>query len=75
MSVSDGFFACGFFVDVGEWEVYFDEFFAVFWHGVEGFVVVNRYRIIDYFWGLGWLFCLVSPASPVAAVDCGSSPQ
>ena len=53
MSVSDGFFACGFFVYVCEREVYFDEFFAVFRHGVVGFVVVNRYRIIDYFWGLG----------------------
>ena len=34
MSVSDGFFACGFSVYVSEREVYFDEFFAVFGHGV-----------------------------------------
>ena len=59
MSVSDGFLACGFFVYVCEWEVYFDEFFAVFGHGVRWFVVVNRYRIIDYFWRVCWLGCIV----------------
>ena len=53
MSVSDGFFACGFFVYVSEREVYFDEFLAVIWHVVRWFVVVNRYRIIDYFWCWG----------------------
>ena len=44
--MSDGFFACGMCVYVFEWQIYFDEFFAVFLHGVWWFVVVNRYRII-----------------------------
>ena len=40
-------------IDICERQIYFGEFLAVFRHGVEGFVVVNRYRIIDYFLGLG----------------------
>ena len=46
MSVSDVFLAFGFSVYVCKWQIYFDEFFAVFGHGVWWFVVVNRYRII-----------------------------
>ena len=40
MSVSQILFTLGFSADVCEWQIYFDQFFAVFWHGVEGFVVV-----------------------------------
>ena len=40
MSLSDMFFACGMCVDVCERQIYFDEFLAVFRHGVERFVVV-----------------------------------
>ena len=34
MSMSDGFLAFGFSVDVCEWQTHFDEFLAVFQHGV-----------------------------------------
>ena len=34
MSVPDGFLAFGFSVDIVERQIYFDEFFAVFRHGV-----------------------------------------
>ena len=40
------FLAQSFFVDIVERQIHFDQFLAVFEHGVWWFVVVNRYRII-----------------------------